>query len=125
MTPQVTSGSLTISVLGDDANIILTLDGKGTGGVRLRAGGTAFFHGNTTGIGFFNTTPLAAKTGWGVLTRTLARTTYATYTAPDISAAYTEAEVQALADHVQVLSRTVAALVTDLHQTAGYGLLRT
>lgn len=44
---------------------------------------------------------------------TLARATYATYTAPVISLAPTQAEVQALADHVQILSRTLAALITD------------
>lgn len=53
-------------------------------------------------------------TGWGSPTGTAARTTFATYTAPDISASYTEAEIQALADHVEILSQRLKALLDDL-----------
>lgn len=53
-------------------------------------------------------------TGWGSPTGTAARTTFATYTSPDISASYTEAEVQALADHVEILSQRLKALLDDL-----------
>lgn len=52
---------------------------------------------------------------WAVPTGTLSRTTFATYAAPNISAAYTEAEVQALADHVEILSQRLGALLTDLN----------
>lgn len=55
------------------------------------------------------------KTGWGVPTGTLERATYATYTAPNISASYVEAEVQAIADAVQTISRTLGALINDNH----------
>lgn len=56
----------------------------------------------------------ARKTGWVAATGTLERTTFATYTAPTISAAYTQAEVQAMANHIQILSRRLAALQADL-----------
>ena len=47
-------------------------------------------------------------------TGTAARVTFATYDAEDISAVPTEAEVQAIADHVEVLSQTLKALIDDL-----------
>lgn len=53
-------------------------------------------------------------TTWAAATGTAERTTFATYTAPTISAAPTQAEVQALADHVQILSRRLKALIDDL-----------
>lgn len=67
----------------------------------------------------------ARKTGWSVASGTAARTTFATYAAPDISVVPTEAEVQAVADHVQILSQRLKALIDDLHQTAGHGLIGT
>lgn len=51
---------------------------------------------------------------WTAPTGTASRATFATYAAPDISAAYVEAEVQAIADHVQVLSQRLKAIVDDL-----------
>lgn len=65
----------------------------------------------------------ARKTGWTTATGTADRATFATYTAPAISSPPTQAEVQALADHVQVLSRHLKALIDDLHATAGHGLI--
>ena len=65
----------------------------------------------------------AAETGWTVPTGTAQRSGFATYTSPNISAAYVEAEVQALADVLQDVSRTLMAVITDLHITAGHGLL--
>jgi hypothetical protein len=67
----------------------------------------------------------ARKTGWTPATGTAARTTFATYSAPVISAGYVQAEVQAIADHVQTLSRRMKAIIDDLHSTAGHGLLGT
>jgi hypothetical protein len=52
--------------------------------------------------------------GWGTPTGTLTRTTYATYTSPAISATPTQAEVQAISDHLQVLSERQAAVISDL-----------
>lgn len=77
---QVVSGTGggTMSVRGTATNSDVILTGKGTGGVRVQDGGGANkFRVNTTGIGFFNTTPatqgaLAAPTG------TITRTTFAT-----------------------------------------------
>lgn len=86
--------------------------------------GPAFGYGDLTSASFTQLLS-ARKTGWAVATGTAERTTFATYTAPDISAAYTEAEVQAIADHVQILSRRLKALIDDLHQTAGHGLIGT
>ena len=51
---------------------------------------------------------------WTAATGTAARTTFTTYTAPTISATPTQAQVQALADHAQVLSQRLKALVDDL-----------
>lgn len=65
------------------------------------------------------------KTGWTAATGTAQRSGFATYTSPDISASPTESEVQAIADGLQNVSRTLKALIDDLHQTAGHGLIGT
>lgn len=52
-------------------------------------------------------------TAFGAPTGTLTRTTFATYAGQDISASPTEAEVQAIDDHVKILSERLAALITD------------
>jgi hypothetical protein len=60
-------------------------------------------------------TLLGAGTGaWTAWTGTAARGTVATYTAADISASPTEAEVQAIADATQANSRAIKALIDDL-----------
>lgn len=51
---------------------------------------------------------------WVSATGTAERATFATYTAPTISASPTQAEVQALADHMQILSRRMKALIDDV-----------
>lgn len=56
----------------------------------------------------------ATFTPWVTATGTAERTTFATYTAPTISSSPTQAEVQAIADHVQILSRRMKALIDDL-----------
>lgn len=57
----------------------------------------------------------ALKTGWTTAwTGTATRTTVATYTAPTISAGYVAAEVQAIADGLQAVSRGFKALTDDL-----------
>lgn len=53
-------------------------------------------------------------TAWSSPTGTIARTTFATYTAPVISAAPTQAEVQAIANALEIVSRRLAAVITDL-----------
>jgi hypothetical protein len=61
------------------------------------------------------TSAKAAKlTGFTAATGTADRTTFATYTAPTISASPTQAEVQAIANAVQVLSRHMKAMIDDL-----------
>ncbi|MER8999999.1 hypothetical protein NKJ52_20625 [Mesorhizobium australicum] len=108
---------------GNDSGL---LRGKGTGGWKLQDGAAATkVEFNTTGIGFFGTTPVAAKTGWGVPTGTLLRTTFASYAGQTHTASYVQATVQALDDAVKSVSQRFAAFVTDFHQTAGYGLIRT
>ena len=54
------------------------------------------------------------SSAWALPTGTAERTTFATYTAPTISALPTQAEVQALANEVQSLSRHLKALIDDL-----------
>lgn len=67
----------------------------------------------------------ARVTGWTVASGTAQRAGFATYTAANISASPTEAEVQAVADGLQDVSRTLKALIDDLHGTAGHGLIGT
>ena len=64
-----------------------------------------------SGTGAFTATVAGT---YGAPTGTVSRATFATYTAPVISAIPTQAEVQAIADALQAVSRTLAALVTDL-----------
>lgn len=54
------------------------------------------------------------QTGWGTPSGTLDRTTFASYTSPAITNPPTQAEVQAIADALQDVSRGLAALITDL-----------
>jgi hypothetical protein len=74
------------------------------------------------------------KTGWAVATGTAARTTYATFSASGAAiapgAAYVQSEavsvanrLQATEAHVQILSQRLKALIDDLHDTAGHGLI--
>jgi hypothetical protein len=54
-----------------------------------------------------------AVTGWTADTGTAERGAHATYTAPTISAVYTQAEIQAIADRLQDVTRAVKALKDD------------
>lgn len=51
---------------------------------------------------------------WTAATGTASRATFATYTAPTISAAYVQAEVQAIANALQTVSRAMKAVVDDI-----------
>lgn len=61
--------------------------------------------------------------GWAVASGTAARITFATYNAPTISNPPTQAEVQAIANHVEILSQRMKAIIDDLHSSAGHGLI--
>lgn len=65
------------------------------------------------------------KTGWSNWTGTSDRTSHASYTAATISNPPTQAEVQAIADATQDVSRAMRALIADLHSGAGHGLIGT
>jgi parallel beta-helix repeat protein len=65
------------------------------------------------------------KTGWTASSGTGQRSGFTTYDAPTISASPTQSEVQALANALQDVSRTLHALITDLHSTAGHGIIGT
>jgi hypothetical protein len=52
--------------------------------------------------------------GWASPTGTASRATFATYAAPTASATYSQAQIQALMTHVQVLSQHVKAVIDDL-----------
>lgn len=54
------------------------------------------------------------QTGWGTPSGTLARTTFASYAGQTVSNPPTQAEMQTLDDAVVIVSRRLAALVTDL-----------
>lgn len=69
------------------------------------------------GVDYNSTTGVIAVSpagAYGTPTGTLSRASFATYSAPVISNPPTQAEVQAVADALQVVSRTLAALITDL-----------
>lgn len=123
--PGATGADVFLAFTGDDTNGSVSILGKGTGGVSLRDGANARkMQVNTTGIGFFGTAPVAAATGWAVDTGTAKRTSNATYSGT-AEGAYTQATIQTLMNAVRDISQTIKALKDDLHQTAGYGLLRT
>jgi hypothetical protein len=67
----------------------------------------------------------ARKIGWATATGTAAKTTFATFTTQTISNPPTQAQVQAISDHVVILSQRMKALIDDLHATAGHGLIGT
>ena len=63
------SGTPTMAAIGGATNATINLQGKGTGGVSLLAGDTTSkVQVNTTGLGFFGTTPAAQGTGYGTPT---------------------------------------------------------
>lgn len=65
----VAAGGPTLGAIGADPHINASIQGKGNGGVRLKDGATVIkIEVNTTGIGFFATTPVAQDTGWGTPT---------------------------------------------------------
>lgn len=51
------------------------------------------------------------SSGWSAPTGTSSKSGFSTYTAPVISASPTQAEVQAIANHVQTLSQHLKALI--------------
>lgn len=66
------TGGGTLSVRGSSTNADVNVTGKGSGGVRLRDGGsTERFRVNTTGIGFFATAPAAQQTSGANLTNNI------------------------------------------------------
>jgi hypothetical protein len=65
------------------------------------------------------------QTGWATATGTATRTTFATFAGQTISNPPTQAQVQAIDNHVKILSERMKALIDDLHATAGHGLIGT
>ena len=63
VTPGATGVEVGLTAHGTDTNVGLAIRGKGTEGVKLQnSSGTTRFEVNSTGIGFFNTTPIAKPT---------------------------------------------------------------
>jgi hypothetical protein len=58
--------------------------------------------------------PVVASSTWIGPTGTASRATFATYNAPTVSNPPTQAEVQAVADALQTISRHMKALIDDL-----------
>ncbi|MER8374429.1 hypothetical protein [Mesorhizobium sp. M1406] len=124
MQPGATGVQPVLLTAGSDTNIDFIARGKGTSGGALQDGASSSkIMWNVNGVGFGGTVP-RNMTGWSVDTGTAKRTANATYSAT-AEAAYTQATIQTLMNAVRDLSQTVKALKDDLHQTAGYGLLRT
>jgi hypothetical protein len=63
----------------------------------------------------------ARKTGWGVPTGTLERTSYTTYVAGGASADYNATQISDLMTHVQTLSNRLAALIADMNAHGAIG----
>lgn len=61
-------------------------------------------------------TPVLQSSGpaWTLATGTASRATFATFAGQVIGAAYTQAQVQAIDDHVVILSQRMKALIDDL-----------
>lgn len=124
MLPGATGVQPVLLTAGSDANVDFIARGKGSSGGALQDGASSSkIMWNVNGVGFGGTVP-RNMTGWSVDTGTAKRTANATYSAT-AEAAYTQATIQALMDKVRDLSQTIKAMKDDLHQTAGYGLLRT
>lgn len=54
------------------------------------------------------------KNGWVAATGTASRATFTTYAAPTAAGAYSQAQMQAVMDHLQVLSRHMKGVIDDL-----------
>jgi hypothetical protein len=107
----VPNGSLVLSDIIDITPAGNVLIGNTTGTDRLSVTGNISATGNFR-VGS-NQVLAARRGGWTAPTGTSERTTYATYTAPTITNPPTQAEVQAIATHVQLLSRRLRALIED------------
>jgi hypothetical protein len=109
MKGSATGNAVEIAAAGTDTNRSINFSLGGSGNIRFNGSGILS----------------ARKTGWTPATGTATRTTFATFAGQDISATPTEAEVQAIDDHVKILSEHLKALIDDLHVTAGHGLIGT
>ena len=80
---------------------------------------------DTPGIYQVNTVQVvsARATGWANPSGTAARANYAVFAGQTITNPPTQAEVQAIDDHVVILSQTLKALIIDLHANASHGLI--
>ena len=104
-----------------DTNGLMTLKNAGTTSITLTgSNGTV----NVTGGYYFGGTAVVGsrKTGWGAASGTLSRAAYASYTAQTYTGAYVQATAQATENALALLSKTVAALITDL---TAHGLIGT
>jgi len=96
--------------------------------VKLMAGGAAAAEAlrvklGTPALHLAGTKVVGARvTGWTAATGTATRTTYATYAGQTVSVGYTQAEVQAIDNHVKVLSERLKAVIDDL---IAHGLIGT
>jgi hypothetical protein len=54
------------------------------------------------------------SSGWAAASGTASKATFATYTSPSVDATYNQAEVQAIADHIQILSQHIKAIEDGL-----------
>lgn len=101
-----------------DFDILVLRDGKPTYEFILRWDGVLDdLTGHTDSIETLNTQVsglLAPTSAYGAMTGTATRSAIATYTAPTISDPPTQAQVQAIANALQALSRRVKAIGDDL-----------
>lgn len=118
------AGFVSENIVGSAANTSRTWSLKGS------SGSYEFWFNNYTTLGpsiavdgFYQqgTKVVGARiSGWGAPTGTAARTTFATYAAPTASGTYSQAEMQAVMNALQITSQRLKALIDDLRT---HGLL--
>lgn len=100
-----------VAIGGEYSNLALSLAstlavlGAITGSSTVK--GTGFLVGANQVVG-------ARVTGWGTPSSTLARSTFATYAGQTVANPPTQVQVQAIDDHLKILSQRLAALITDI-----------
>lgn len=123
------AGALSIAIADDNTGIT----GTGAGDIMFVVNGTEVGSFRSTGLlmptgGVVKINSIqvvkARITGWDVPSATTTRSGFSDFTGT-FSDPPTQSECNALKDHVTLLTERLAALLADLHGTAGHGLIGT
>lgn len=120
-TATALSGDVTIDSSGVTAigsGVIVDADVSGSAAIAGSKISPDFGSQNITTTGVYRISGIdvvgARQTGWVAPTGTASRATFASYAGQTVSDPPTQAEVQAIDDHLKVLSETLKALIDDL-----------